>query len=254
MNDQMQASGFYFKIFLNDELKRRCLKNSSYSLRSFAKALALDASNLSKYMTGQRQISSRFYGVVKEKLNLKFETLEEFERDYAFKNFTLFDNSEDIFTQLGELQAAVLAEMLSLTTIIHTIPNLSKATGYSEQSIKHILQKMEKVNLVECSENGIWKRKSGSISYKIKSNRSLVIRTSSILAGQLVKNLQVAHEDFDQTHITGVISTDSKMVEEVRERMKNYRRELIQWLENSEKKDTTFGIYLSMFPIIKTDK
>jgi hypothetical protein len=249
----MQTSSHFFKHYLNEELKKRCLKNPSYSLRSFAKSLGHDASNLSKYMSGQRTITNRLYLSVKLSLKLKFDSLEEFAKDYAtqISNSSYFYASEDIFSNLGELQAAVLAEMLSLNTVVLTVENLSKLTSYSEESIETILLKMEEIGLAHQSD-GIWSRKQGIVNYKLKSDMDLIIRNNLTLAEQMISSLHCAHDDVAQTHITGVISTDSKKIEEARARIIKFRRELIEWLETAETKDTTFGVYLSVFPLIKT--
>ncbi len=48
-----------FREVLQDELHRRCARNPRYSLRAFARALALDHSSLSQLLRGRRRVTTR---------------------------------------------------------------------------------------------------------------------------------------------------------------------------------------------------
>jgi transcriptional regulator with XRE-family HTH domain len=48
-----------FKTHLQNELTRRCRQNARYSLRSFARMLAMDASSVSQILCGKRRASAR---------------------------------------------------------------------------------------------------------------------------------------------------------------------------------------------------
>ena len=48
-----------FRVFLRMELARRCARNPSYSLRAFARHLAVDHSTLSQWLRGRRALSTR---------------------------------------------------------------------------------------------------------------------------------------------------------------------------------------------------
>ncbi|MDO9180986.1 MAG: helix-turn-helix domain-containing protein, partial [Bacteriovorax sp.] len=48
-----------FKSFLQEELLKRCRKNPSYSLRSFAKYLGIGHSALTEMLNGKRSITKK---------------------------------------------------------------------------------------------------------------------------------------------------------------------------------------------------
>jgi DNA-binding transcriptional regulator YdaS (Cro superfamily) len=48
-----------FRDVLQDELDRRCAANNRYSLRAFARALAVDHSTLSQILRGKRRLTAR---------------------------------------------------------------------------------------------------------------------------------------------------------------------------------------------------
>ena len=53
----MADSDAFYRIYLNDELKRRKAKNGRYSLRAFANSLKIDNGQLSKIMSGKALLS-----------------------------------------------------------------------------------------------------------------------------------------------------------------------------------------------------
>src|SRR4051812_29358035 len=53
---QPTAEAQDFRLFLQEELLRRCRKNPQYSVRAFAKALGCDFSTLAKILRGQRPV------------------------------------------------------------------------------------------------------------------------------------------------------------------------------------------------------
>src|SRR5262245_57459511 len=59
-----------FRLFLQNELIRRCKKNPGYSLRAFAKGLEMDFSTLSKLLKGQRPIGKLVIKRLSSKLGL----------------------------------------------------------------------------------------------------------------------------------------------------------------------------------------
>src|ERR1700733_14993200 len=48
-----------FRLFLQAELGRRCAKNPHYSLRAFAKFLAVDHATISQVLRGKRPLTAR---------------------------------------------------------------------------------------------------------------------------------------------------------------------------------------------------
>ena len=67
-----------YRKMLNDKLVERIEKNSSYSLRAFAKFLALDSSALSQILHGKRFLSDPRAKILLDKLELSPEEQELF--------------------------------------------------------------------------------------------------------------------------------------------------------------------------------
>jgi uncharacterized protein (TIGR02147 family) len=67
-----------YRELLKDQLSKRCLKNSSYSLRSFAKDLDMPASTLSHVLNGKRQLDYERANQMVSKLRLSKEQSHQF--------------------------------------------------------------------------------------------------------------------------------------------------------------------------------
>ncbi len=59
-----------FRVILKDELSRRVLRNSSYTLRSFARDLGMPISKLSEMLNGRQGLSRAYAKAIVEKLKL----------------------------------------------------------------------------------------------------------------------------------------------------------------------------------------
>ena len=71
----MEAKQIYQK-YLKDEFERRKQRNSSYSLRAYARDLELPSSKLSQYLTGDCGISGKKAGEIARKLVLSEATVK----------------------------------------------------------------------------------------------------------------------------------------------------------------------------------
>jgi transcriptional regulator with XRE-family HTH domain len=59
-----------FRALLRSELAARCLRNSRYSVRAFARDLGVDHSTLSQWMRGRRPVTKETVETLGPKLNL----------------------------------------------------------------------------------------------------------------------------------------------------------------------------------------
>lgn len=76
----MAKTGTNFKSYLKDELQKRCRRNSSYSLRAFAKYLKVDDSFLSQVLRGRQLVSDLMLIKMGKRLALSDSSLEKFRK------------------------------------------------------------------------------------------------------------------------------------------------------------------------------
>src|SRR4051812_15212075 len=70
-----------FRLFLQEELIRRCEKNRGYSLRAFARTLAINPASLSRMLRGERDISVEMKQRLGMRLGLGPVELQKFSAD-----------------------------------------------------------------------------------------------------------------------------------------------------------------------------
>jgi transcriptional regulator with XRE-family HTH domain len=249
----MYIAGMYFQKFLNEELKNRCLKNPNYSLRSFAKTLGYDPSNLSKYLSGQQKISNRFFLNVKKILKLKENSLTEFERENAhlFNQQNAFSITQ--FEEIGQFQHLTVYEALNLTSIETTAKNLAKLTKTDEKIVESILQSLEKLGAI-AQTRGEWKPTSQILKGVFKPrDKSPEDQISLFYKEVLNKMLISLNHSAEAKHYVSFIATNSSLIPEVQNKLKSYREELLTWLESASEKDVVLNIGFSIFPIVESE-
>lgn len=100
-----------FREILQDELRRRCARNARYSLRAFARALALDHASLSQLLRGRRRVTTRTIRRIGATLRLPAHEIEACcaeENDAALLRV--------IGTELFRADSRRLASVLGITT------------------------------------------------------------------------------------------------------------------------------------------
>lgn len=68
-----------FRLFLQDELVRRCKKNPRFSLRAFARTLAIEPSALSKILHGKRALTPKMLLRIATQLGMSDAEIKKYE-------------------------------------------------------------------------------------------------------------------------------------------------------------------------------
>lgn len=245
--------GIFFRKFLNTELKNRCLKNPSYSLRSFAKHLSYDASNLCKYMNGSIQISEKFYLNVKNKLGLPQDSLEQFERENAllYTDNNVFHLSEDNVSILGGAQCLILLEVLHLSHLEKTTSAIAEYLNLPALVIENTLNFLTHLNIVNL-ENGIWKHTGQIVKLRLlpkkDDDNDFAYSIARNISSQLLQNLAINHSE--RIFNWSLVATDSKLLPEATKKLAGYREEILSFLESAEDKNTVFSYMVGLYPAI----
>src|SRR4051812_32096491 len=94
INTNLQSTTKDFRLFLQEELVRRCKKNPRFSVRAFAKLLGVENSALSKILGGKRALTPKMVSRLGEKLGLAPHEISRFsivpmaqENDFTNANF-----------------------------------------------------------------------------------------------------------------------------------------------------------------------
>nr|BDT27758.1 TIGR02147 family protein [Bacteriovorax sp. HI3] len=228
------------------------MRNPSYSLRSFAKDLGYDASNLCKYLNGSSQISEKFYLNIKKQLQLSQETLEQFERENTllYSEKSIFYISDENLSILGGEQCLLLLEILHLSHFEKTTLAISKYLNLPVQILENTLNFLAGLNIV-ISEEGHWRHTGQIVKLQLlpKSNdeEDLARAMARKITGQLVQSLD---SDPSQRVLNwSLVATDSKLLPEAKRKLANYREDILSFLEGAEDKNTIFSYVVGLHPV-----
>jgi uncharacterized protein (TIGR02147 family) len=155
-----------YRQTLRDIFFDRRSKNSSYSLRAFARDLKMPSSNLSLVLKGEKGISQNTAQLLTERLPLSAEEKKIFcksvenlhaksawAREKALEELdslsALSSNvSLDMMQVLGGWQCFALLALLRISKD-HSLAVLSQALEFSEQETAHYLKKLLAVGLID---------------------------------------------------------------------------------------------------------
>ena len=249
MNQSLVANRA-FKVFLESELERRQSRNSSYSLRSFAKFLEIDAPTLSKVLNGKKVIGEKLITRLSEKLGRSSNNFlcngKSSEENFSFNLLT-----KDQAQYLSQWYYYAILEVIELDDFQYDYKWISKRLNIPYKQVQIAITRMIRLGFLEERSNHLIDKTSGKTT-----NISSELSSSSRREHQKgILELAIdALEDTspclrDQSSMTVSINTDD--VPEAKALIKQFRRDMSKFLNNSKNKDQVYNLGISFYPVTK---
>lgn len=247
-----------FRLFLQQELVRRCRENRNYSLRAFARHLSLEPSFLSKLLRGERNITLENFRKLADRLLLDPEEYKQFSQTIEQKSlrrgskgksdFPLNELSSDQFQVIAEWYHYAILELLSVKSFQPNVRWIARALDVSPAEISAALERLERVGLLEKTETG-WANSKGSNTTTGNPFTTVAFRKlqRSILEKAIVALETVPMEKRDQSSITMAI--DTSKLPEAKKRIQKFRRELMHFLQSDGEPDEVYHLSISLYPV-----
>ena len=235
---------------LRDELNRRSLRNSSYSLRSFASAIGLDPSLLSKILNGKRKVSLSTIQQVSS--NLGWEVfLREIEEVYITSEREFSPLSADDFKVISEWYHFAILEVLELSESVKTHDWIAKKLGLEVEQVNQALGRLVKVGLLEVTKEGS--------SYRQVSKRTSTLSAFKTSEASQMMQIQLLQKSIHQLkqgaserrHNSSVcFSFDSDRLDEAKADLDKVRREFSKkYAYQNIQKNSVYNLSLALFPL-----
>lgn len=218
--------------------------NPNYSLRAFAKSLNMDPSTLSKIMTGKRRLGKGVSGKLVKRLGIDPAALTP-EYDQL--------NPEEAET-LCDWQDFAILEQISITGFRPTKEKLAEALGLKQSEIELSLAKLVRLNLIEIKKSGLVAEKTSGQTTNITASTS---QTKKNLQKQFLEKAisSIDFDPFEERDMTTItIAVDSKKIPEARDRIKNFRREMAEFLGQGSAKDRVYNMTIALYPTSKPNQ
>ena len=236
--------------FFEQELMRRVSKNPRYSLRAFAKALGVSHTALSLVMAGKRPPSQRLLERLADNMGL---SPHERAKLFKSKSKSLGQKAEysvidmDTFHLLADWQHYAVLSLLDLPCSRFEASWISQRLSIPKIEAKLIMERLLRLNLVGEKEGRV-QQISGPIAVENKISTSASRRFHQGLlhkASEALENRTMEQRDFS----SNTFSMDLKYVNYAREKIRAFRRKLVEELEGKGVPTHVVNLTVQIFPV-----
>ncbi len=243
-----------FRSYLQNELILRCKKNPNYSLRSFAKFLLVEPSALSKILKDRRNISEKMLKRLCDRLSIGPQRFSEFKKElHVIKTASIKSDYKnllfDTFKVISEWYHYAILELIQISHFKPDPKWIAKTLGITVSEVNIAVLRLQKLMLLEITEDGKWIDHSGNFT-NIKNeftDVSLRILQRIFLekASDALENVPI--DKRDQSTVTMAIS--ASLLKEAKEKIKEFRRSLADFLQNNGEKNEVYNLVISLYPL-----
>lgn len=248
-----------FRLFLQEELVRRCKRNPRFSLRAFARTLDVEASALSKILNGKRSLTPKMLhrmctqlGIAPDEVNRYEQTLSTARttRRRPLRNDDDFEPvGADEFTAISDWYHYAILELMSVDGFKPQSSWIARALGLSVSEVNFAIERLVRLGLLEVTPDGNWRQQAGQLTTSASSFTTAAFRKlQRQILQQAVDALEtVPLSERDQSSMTMAIS--KAKLAGAKERIRQFRRELCAYLQDSPLHDEVYQLSISLFPV-----
>ncbi len=237
---------------------RRCAKNPQYSLRAFAKFLAVDHATVSQLLRGKRALTARTILKLGTRLGLDRPALDRYAAHEA-----LWGQDTGAEATLGEVRqltsdaANVIADwyhyaILELTRLDDFRPEtrwIARVLGITPDEVNLALSRLARLGLLEMVERDRWVDRSGDTTTTLAEFSQAAVERLSEQVRRLMVSAMAAVPPGHCEHSTTTLAIDTARLPGVLERIARFRRELAALLEQDATRDDVYQLEINFYPV-----
>jgi len=247
-----------FRVYLQEELVRRCRIKPSYSLRGFASDLEIDNSVLSKILAGKRVLGKRLISRLLTRLDLEINDYERFiytnhESESTSVNYEQL--AIDSFAIISDWHHYAILELLRVDDYNSDPKWIAESLGMRKIECRDAIERLIRVELVERWKDGTLVDVSGGKSTNISNDmkHGAFRKMQKQLLEKSIECIdKIGYEKRNNTSMTMAIDTE-KLPEAIEEITK-FRRNMGTLLSRGTKRDQVYNLSIALCPLsdIKT--
>lgn len=245
-----------FRLLLQSELARRCASNVQYSLRAFAMHLDVDHSTLSQILRGKRALTEKTIESLGNHLGLDRATVERYvanERRFATTPASvegeIVELTRDAVNLVSDWYHWAILELVRLDDFRTDSRWIAQVLGITTDEVNMALSRLLHLGLLEMVDRTRWVDRSGDTTASLEDFSRVAIqrlfeqvRKLSLAA---VSDVPTAFRD----HSSTTIAVPTSRLPEALERIAKFRRELVDFLGQGEKRDDVYQLEIGFFPL-----
>jgi len=257
-----------YRSFLKLALEIRQTKNPAYTLGSFGRLLGLSASRTAQILKGKIGISVKRAIAIAESLGFSEHDKQMFlllvqsehernpkKKEEALQKLTAlkdgYDDVSDVFHSIADWHYHAIREIISIECSSYNEKTIPEKLGISNEKFNIAIERLLNLNLIERIPD------TNPQCYKVKQRG---IRTKQDVPSEAVKLLneqimdkakeELRKQDIHSRDYSVVfLSLDKTQMPLVKERIKSFRRELMQELEISNVKNSVYCMSIQFFEL-----
>ncbi|WII71294.1 TIGR02147 family protein [Bdellovibrio sp. 22V] len=257
-----------YRSFLVNELEIRKKRNPSYSLRAFARDLAVPVSRLSEVINGKVGLSEERAVKIAERLGFSDSdkelfinlVLSEHARSTVIRNLSIqrVQQRNEAFTRIGEDEFKLVSdwhniailELLQTPSIEFTPDFIAKRLGINANLVMDSLERLERLKLI-VNKNGVWepthmaRTTTPDIPQEaVRSYHKQVISKALVAIDKQPMEMR----DFSSI----MLSINKEKLPFAKDRLRQFRRQLMAELETDPVRDSVYCMNFQLFEITES--
>lgn len=239
---------------LHEELERRRLRNSAYSLRAFARDLGVSVTALSDYLGGRRQLSRSNLERIFESLKLSpLQKLEFLEENKAKRNLGKGEIEsrlleEDTFRLLSEWYYLAILSLARLQDNRGEPEWISRRLGIALTEAKRALERLERLGLIE-----IRRGRMSRTTAPLTTSRDI---PSAAIRKYHLENLRKAAESLERDPVevrefsSITFPADPRKLKAAKDLLMKTKRKVAELIDD-EKGGEVYTLAFQLFPVTR---
>jgi plasmid maintenance system antidote protein VapI len=245
-----------FRALLQSELIQRCKANPNYSLRSFARALHIEASSLSQLLNGKRPVTQKMKLRLGSALGMSVQQLksipvEELDKSEQaslpdYQHLTL-----DAFAVISDWYHYAILELTYVKGFKSDAAWIARRLGITKSEANIAIERMLRLELLTVNSKGQWVDASqdGMLTHLTKSSTSDAARRYQC---QLLELSQRSVQEIPlsrRNHTSATFCFDPNDLPKAIERITEFRRQFAAEFQPGERAREVYQIQISLFPL-----
>ncbi|MES2768677.1 MAG: TIGR02147 family protein [Bdellovibrionota bacterium] len=239
---------------LQSELIKRCERNPSYSLRSFAKQLDIDPATLSSIISQKRPITEKTIKKLGTKLSLSPDELQNYISQKS-TNELYAEFTQDLFAATSDWYHDAILELTRIKNFNPDFTWIAKTLDISVNQVRAAAERLCRLELLEIAPNGQWLDKSRFNSNTLDSDFSSAAMRKYQM--QILEKSMKALEDLPRTerdHTSMMVCGNAKDLKKAKELITEFRHNLAAFFQRKNiASEHVYQISVSLFPITKLE-
>jgi len=244
-----------FRLFLQQELARRCSRNSQYSLRSFALQLDKDHSTLSQLLRGKRPMTAKMIEQIGCKIGLERDLIDSFiaREKVAGPSDAPLAEIQQLTQDTAELVSNVyhytILELVRLKEFKADSRWIARVLGITTDEVNIALNRLIRLGLLEMADRNRWVDKSGDTTASFDEFTGIAIqRLSEQVRKLFMRALRETPQEYRALSST-TMAVNTARLPAALELIAKFRRELAESLESTDDCNEVYQLEISLFPI-----